>query len=103
MRTIVLSGVFLAAVLSPARAADVTLLFKKYKCTQCHAADHRSGTAPSYDKIMKKYEGQADAPAHLASVIKNGGGDVWGFVRMPANPSVPDADVQAMVDWILKH
>jgi cytochrome c551/c552 len=103
MRALPLIAVLLVAGALPAQASDADLLFKKYKCTKCHAVDHRPGTAPSYDEIMKKYKGQASAAADLAKVVKDGGGDVWGMERMPANSSIPDADVKAMVDWILKH
>jgi cytochrome c551/c552 len=86
-----------------AHADDATALFKKYKCTKCHATDSRLETAPSYNEIMAKYKGKADAQAQLAKVVKDGGSDVWGETRMPANPYIPDADVAAMVTWILKH
>lgn len=103
MRALSLIAVLVASASVQAHAADTDLLFKKYKCTKCHAVDHRPGTAPSYDEIMKKYKGQASAAADLAKVVKEGGGDVWGLERMPANPTIPDADIQAMVAWILKH
>jgi cytochrome c len=27
---------------------------------------------------------------------------VWGPIPMPPNPTVPDADLKKLVDWILK-
>ena len=103
MRALGLIVLLVIACSLQARADDANLLFKKYKCTMCHATDHRPATAPSYDEIMKKYKGNADAPAKLAKVIKEGGGDIWGMTRMPANAGIPDADVTTMVQWILKH
>src|SRR6185436_11721118 len=103
MRILALASVLLAASVVSAQADDATLLFKKYKCTTCHAASTKPMGAPSYDEIMKKYAGQADAGAHLVKVIKQGGGGVWGMMRMPANTSIPDTDVEMMVSWILKH
>ena len=103
MRALGLIAVLLLAFAVPAQAADANLLLKKYKCTMCHATDHRSTTAPSYDEIMKKYAGKADAPAHLAKVIREGSDEVWGMTHMSGNATIPDADVKAMVDWILKH
>jgi cytochrome c len=94
---------FVIGFASPAHADDATALFKKYKCTKCHATDSRPETAPSYDEIAKKYGKTADAQTQLAKVVKDGGSDVWGEARMPANPYIPDADVAAMVKWILKH
>ena len=103
MRALSFAALLLLAGIAPACADDASGLFKKYKCTMCHATDHRPATSPSYDEIMKKYKGKAEAPADLAKVVKEGGGDVWGMTRMPANPTIPDADVTAMVAWILKH
>ena len=103
MRAASLVALLLLAGAVPARAGDANDLFKKYKCTMCHATDHRPAMSPSYDEIMKKYKGKTEAPTDLAKVVKEGGGDVWGMTRMPANPTIPDADVAAMVAWILKH
>jgi cytochrome c551/c552 len=103
MRVLALAAALLALSTVPAQADDATLLFKKYKCTTCHAASSKPTGAPSYDDIMKKYAGKAEAGAHLVKVIKQGGGNVWGMVRMPANPNIPDTDVEMMVTWILKH
>ena len=33
--------------------------------------------------------------------VKNGSQGVWGNVPMPPNTTVPDADVNALVKWIL--
>ena len=66
----------------PAQADDISLLFKKYKCTQCHAVDSRPQTAPSYNEIMKKYKGQAGAGADLVKVVKTGSNEVWGMTHM---------------------
>jgi cytochrome c len=33
--------------------------------------------------------------------VKKGGVGVWGQVPMPPNAAVPDADLNAMVKWIL--
>ncbi len=103
MRLVALVSAVLLASAGAAHADDVPLLFKKYKCTQCHAVDHRPQTAPSYDEIMKKYKGQAGAGADLAKVVKNGSNEVWGMTHMNGNPNIPDADIELMVAWILKH
>ncbi len=94
---------FVSGFAAQAHADDATALFTKYRCTKCHAVDSRPESAPSYNEVMAKYKKTADAEAQLAKVIKDGGGDVWGEARMPANPHIPDADVTAMVKWILKH
>ena len=43
------------------------------------------------------------AQAKLVDKVKKGGVGVWGQVPMPPNAAVPDADVQALVKWILSQ
>jgi cytochrome c551/c552 len=103
MRVFAFAAVLLIAGVASAQADDATLLFKKYKCTMCHAKDRRVQTAPSYDEIMKKYSGQKDAGAKLVKAIKQGSSGAWGMTAMPPNATIPDTDVEMMVTWILKH
>ena len=56
---------------------------------------------PSYADVAKKYAGQKDAEAKLADKVKKGGQGVWGQVPMPPNAAVPDADIKALVKWVL--
>ncbi len=37
----------------------------------------------------------------MADKVKKGGQGVWGAVPMPPNAHVPDADIAALVKWIL--
>jgi len=53
------------------------------------------------EAMMKKDKGDKDAPAKLVKKVKEGGAGVWGQVPMPPNVTTPDADVKALVDWIL--
>lgn len=87
-----------AAVVTPA-AADVAMA-QKYNCTACHAQDKKM-LGPSYRDVAAKYKGDASAPAKLAAKVKNGGSGVWGAIPMPPNSAVPDADIKALVDWVL--
>ncbi len=87
------AGVLLAA---PARADEA--LAKKYNCLACHQVDKKV-VGPAYKDIAKKYKA-ADA-AKLIAKVKKGGSGVWGPVPMPPNPTVPDADLKKLVDWIL--
>jgi cytochrome c len=66
----------------------------------CHAVD-RKPVGPSFADIAGKYRGQ-DAHAALARKVKSGGQGAWGSVPMPAQPQIPDSDIQAMVGWILE-
>lgn len=93
-----------AAVLAttPARAQDVEALLKKHSCTTCHKVDGKSA-GPSYKQMAGEYGGDADAPALLAERIKKGSAKVWGPSPMPAFGKLADADVAAIVKWILSR
>ena len=87
------------AVLSlPAQASDE--LAKKYMCLTCHTVDKKL-VGPSYHDIAVKYKGDKGAEAKLAEKIKKGGVGAWGQIPMPPNDKVPDADVNALVKWVL--
>ena len=90
----------LAAVAAlPAQASEE--LAKKHACVACHNVKGAKTVGPTYVEVAKKYAGQKDAAAKLADKVKKGGTGVWGQVPMPPNPAVPDADVQALVKWVL--
>ncbi len=100
MKTLIFAAAAAAVVLAaPARADEA--LAKKYNCLACHQVEKKV-VGPSYKDIAKKYKGQAGAAALLAEKVKKGGSGVWGPVPMPPNPTVSDADVKALVDWIMK-
>ena len=86
------------AVSFSARASDE--LAKKHACFACHTVDKKM-VGPSYKDVAAKYRGDKEAPAKLAAKVKNGSQGVWGNVPMPPNTAVPDADVNALVKWIL--
>jgi cytochrome c len=83
----------------PSQASDE--LAKKHACVACHNVKGAKTVGPTYLEVAKKYAGQKDAQAKLAEKVKKGGTGVWGQVPMPPNAAVPDADVQALVKWIL--
>jgi len=88
----------LAAVL-PAQASEA--LAKKYACVACHVVKGAKTVGPAYADVAKKYAGQKGAEAKLVEKVKKGGTGVWGQVPMPPNAAVPDADVRALVKWVL--
>ena len=100
MKSLILSAAALAltAVL-PAQASED--LAKKHLCTTCHVVKGAKTIGPAYADVAKKYAGQKDAEAKLADKVKKGGQGVWGQVPMPPNAAVPDADLKALVKWIL--
>jgi cytochrome c len=75
-------------------------LLKKNGCTACHAIDKKV-VGPAYAEVANKYKGDAKAPAYLMDKVKKGGSGVWGPVPMPPNTQVSDADIKAMVTYIL--
>lgn len=89
-----------AAVLAAPAAQANEALLKKHNCLACHQIDKKL-VGPAYKDVAKKYKGQKDAAAKLAEKVKKGGVGVWGQVPMPPNVQVPDADIKAMVDYIL--
>ena len=99
----VIAAAALAAVAAtPARAQNVDELLKKHACLSCHAVDKKL-VGPSYKDVAAKYRGQAGAEKTLAEKVKKGGVGVWGQIPMPPNAAVPDADLNAMVKWILSQ
>lgn len=92
-----------AGVLAAPAALASEAIAQKAGCLACHTKDKKV-VGPSYQEVAKKYKGQADAPAKLAAKVRKGGSGVWGSVPMPPNDEkkISDADIKAVIDWILK-
>jgi len=90
----------MAGITLPAAASDE--LAKKHACFACHTTDKKM-VGPAYKDVAAKYRGDKAAPAKLAEKVKKGSQGVWGNVPMPPNSNVPDADVNALVKWILSQ
>ena len=91
-------GLAMAWFMSPVQAN--VALASKYNCLICYAVDKKV-TGPAYKDVAAKYKGDPHAVDTLVQKVKNGGSGVWGNISMPANPSVPDEDLKALVQWIL--
>jgi cytochrome c5 len=91
---------------APAAAAPLDLksaeaLMQKSGCAACHSVDKKI-VGPAYQDVAAKYRGDKDAMAKLVQKVKTGGSGVWGDVPMPPNGQiVPEADIKALVSWIL--
>ena len=85
---------------SASNALASEALAKKYNCLACHAVDKKV-IGPAYQDVAAKYKGDAGAEAKLIAKVKNGGSGTWGQIPMPPNSSVPDADIKALVKWVL--
>ena len=88
------------ALAAPAQAQEE--LAKKHNCLACHTVDKKL-VGPAYKEVAAKYRNDKGAQAKLVEKVKKGGVGVWGQVPMPPNAQVPDADVQALVKWILSQ
>ena len=99
MKPLVIAAALALAAALPAQASEA--LAKKHACVACHVVKGAKTVGPAYADVAKKYAGQKDAEAKLVAKVKKGGTGVWGQVPMPPNPAVPDADVRALVKWIL--
>jgi cytochrome c len=102
VKSVILSAAAAAAVLAvalPVQASED--LAKKHNCVACHTVKGPKTVGPTYVDVAKKYAGQKGVEAKLAEKVKKGGSGVWGQVPMAPNPNVPDADINALVKWIL--
>jgi len=100
MKPFVIAATVLAlAAALPAQSSED--LAKKHACVACHVVKGAKTVGPAYADVAKKYAGQKDAEAKLAEKVKKGSQGVWGQVPMPPNAAVPDADVRALVKWVL--
>ena len=88
-----------AALLTVPAMADQALA-KSKNCLACHTVDKKL-VGPAYQDVAKKYAGQKDAAAKLATKIMKGGSGVWGAVPMPANTQVNEAEARKLADWVL--
>jgi cytochrome c len=79
--------------------ADQALAQTK-NCLSCHAIDHKV-VGPAYKDVAARYRNDKTAPARLAAKVMEGGGGVWGAVKMPSNQQVSEAEAKKLVTWIL--
>jgi len=93
-------GVAGVALTLPSHANEE--LAKKHNCLACHTVDKKL-VGPSYKDVAAKYGSDPNAAAKLFEKVKKGGQGVWGQVPMPPNAQVPDADIKALVSWILSQ
>lgn len=94
------ASLLLAGSLHADAIAEGEALVKKNDCLSCHQPKVKL-VGPAYVDVAKKYKGDAGAVARLVKKVKAGGAGVWGAVPMSAHPTVPDADLEKMVKWVL--
>ena len=97
--SIALCAIAASAASAAISDADAGRLTAKYNCQACHTVDKKL-VGPAFRDVGKKYAGDAAAGDKLQAKVKGGSTGVWGSIPMPPNV-VPDADLKALVDWIL--
>src|SRR5688572_10133023 len=102
MKSVALVVLGFAGALAAAPAIASDELAKKHACFACHAVDKKL-VGPSYKDVAAKYRADKGADAKLFDKVKKGGTGVWGQVPMPPNAAVPDADIKALVKWIMSQ
>jgi cytochrome c len=69
-------------------------------CTACHAVDQKI-VGPAFKDVAAKYKSSANALDTLTKKVRSGGSGAWGSVPMPAQTGPSDADLKAILTWIL--
>ena len=95
---IILSVAAGAVFALPAQASEE--LAKKYMCLTCHQVDKKL-VGPAFKEIAAKYASDKAAEGKMVDKVKKGGAGVWGQIPMPPNDKVPEADLKALVKWVL--
>ena len=76
-------------------------LFKRKRCSMCHAVDHKL-IGPPFRAISMRYNGAGSTEIRtLAKTVMFGGIRNWGEIPMPPN-SVTLSEAELLVRWILR-
>jgi cytochrome c551/c552 len=68
-------------------------LAKQRACLGCHSVQHIGiSYPPALVRVAEKHKGN---PEHIQTVIRNGKG------KMPAHPTLTDAEILILTNWIL--
>jgi cytochrome c len=98
---LLLPPTFLAACAIFSNAQAIEDIAKKHGCMACHAVDKKV-VGPSLNDIAAKYESDPGAPATQIKHVREGTKGIWGATAMPPQAKISDADLNAVVAWILK-
>ncbi len=94
------AGVAKPAGGAAAQDAKIAALAERSGCLACHGLTSKI-VGPAFSDVAARYHGDAAADAKLVAKVKAGGAGTWGAVPMPAQTQVSDADVHALVQWVL--
>jgi cytochrome c len=93
------SRMFAAVPATAARKSGLDAA-RAFACTACHGVSERA-VGPAFREIARRYSGDGTAETGLVAKVKAGGTGNWGSIPMPAQGQLQDADVRALVQWIL--
>ena len=101
MKPMMWAAVAACVAAGPAWAGPEEVMTKS-GCMACHTKDKKL-VGPALKEVATKYKGQAVTPT-LAAKVRAGGKGNFGPIPMPPNgpDKISDADLTAVVDWILK-
>jgi len=90
------------SIVGSAWADDGAAIAKKAGCTAaCHSVDKKT-MGPTFKDVATKYAGDKGAQAKLEKKVRSGGSGSFGAMAMPpTGKSVSDADIKAIVGWVL--
>jgi len=75
-----------------------------YDCRACHAIDHKV-VGPAWKDVAEKYKDDPGAEKKLMDKVRKGGKGNWdkvtGGVAMPPHPTLSDAELKRVVDFVL--
>ena len=82
-----------------ASGGNIKPLLDANGCSNCHSRSEQI-VGPAFEDVARKYRNAPGARDALARKVRLGGTGVWGQVAMPPNPSISDADLREILDWI---
>ena len=88
-----------ASVALPA-AAQTDPGLRKNGCYACHKDEGRM-IGPGFKDVAAKNKGDAGAADRLVAKVRTGGSGVWGQMAMPPHPAIAEAELKAMIAYIL--
>lgn len=101
LQRLALTAVLAVAIVGIAQAAEprAQSLMREHKCYICHA-DQKPLAGPAFADVAAAYEGNQDAVAIVATLIRSGkhGGGPW---HMPPHPEISAAEATAIARYVL--
>ena len=78
---------------------SVSSLLTRHACFACHQVDSKL-VGPAFRDVAAKYHDRPDARDYFVGRLKSGSSGIWGTIPMPAQDSIPAADMALLADWL---